>query len=127
MVIIHDEIHTKTKSNDILVCLVSRIVSRCHVYVSLSIALPLSLSLSLPQECRSLREKREVEVEDLEWIAQQHAQRADRLNVELEAAREQIEVMKRSLMALEVQSGKDDKLVDTISSLKQDIQQVKLM
>ena len=60
----------------------------------------------------------------MEWIAQQHAQRADRLNVELEAARQQVETLNKTVMALEMQTGKDEKLAETIHTLKQDIQQV---
>ena len=61
----------------------------------------------------------------MEWIAQQHAQRADRLNVELEAARQQVETLNKTVMALEMQTGKDEKLAETIHTLKQDIQQVR--
>jgi len=63
-------------------------------------------------------------VEDLEWIAQQHSQRADRLNSELAAARDQVEVLKRTVVTLELQTDKDSKLTETISNLKHDIQQV---
>ena len=63
----------------------------------------------------------------MEWIAQQHAQRADRLNVELEAARQQVETLNKTVMALEMHTGKDEKLAETIHTLKQDIQQVRLL
>ncbi|XP_067941683.1 centriolin-like [Watersipora subatra] len=75
------------------------------------------------KECRTLREKRETDIEDLEWIAQQHAQRADRLNVELEAARQQVETLKRINSALESNVNKDEQFTETIDLLKQDIQQ----
>ena len=71
-----------------------------------------------------MKEKCEGEMEELELITQQHAQRADRLDTELTAAREHIDTLKENLLTLELQTDKDDKIAETIISLKQDIQQV---
>lgn len=71
-----------------------------------------------------MKEKCECEMEELESIAQQHAQRADRLDTELTAAREHVEMLKKNVLTLELQTDKDDKIAETIIGLKQDIQQV---